>query len=108
MDVESRRPTRASAGFWFFSAALYSVAVSIALLVPPAGLLRQEGAWVVGLLAVPVLLSVLPVAARAQRVLVWGSIALLAGFVLFSIASVGLVYLPALVMLVVAAVRQGR
>ncbi|MCO8275834.1 hypothetical protein M1L60_35165 [Actinoplanes sp. TRM 88003] len=108
MDVESARPTRASAGFWFGAAALYAIAVSIVLLVPPADLLGQEGGGVVVLLAVPVLLSVLALFARGQRILVWGCIALLGGFVLFSIASVGLVYLPGLVMIVVATLRQGR
>jgi hypothetical protein len=108
MSVENARPTRAPAAFWFGAAALYALAVSIVLLAPPAGLFTQEGAWVVALLAIPVLLTALPLFVRTQRILVWGCIALLAAFTLFTIASVGLVYLPALVMLAVATFRQPR
>jgi hypothetical protein len=95
---------RAPGGFWFGAAAIYAVAVSLVLLISLVG---GEGAGVALVLAVPALLSVLPVAARGQRILVWGCVVLLAGFAVVSVASVGLFYLPAVAMLAVGAVRGG-
>ncbi len=58
-------------------------------------------------LAVPVLLSVLALLGR-QRWLIWTAFSLLAAGVLVSIASVGLGFVPGLVLLGVGAVRSGR
>lgn len=101
--VESEREVRAPARFWFGAGAIYAVAVSAVLLV---ALLGNEGAGVALVLAVPAVLSALPVAAGGQRILVWGCIVLLAAFTLVSIASIGLFYLPAVAMLTVGATRS--
>ena len=74
-----------------------------------ASLIGVNGWWVLGLLSVPVLLSVLGfLAARGGiRALVWGVLAVLLAFCVLGAFSVGLYYLPSVVALVVAAVRMG-
>ncbi|MBU2664552.1 hypothetical protein KOI35_13700 [Actinoplanes bogorensis] len=91
--------------FWFGGAAIYSLAVSVVLLI---SLIPAEGAGVGLVLAVPVVLSALPVLLGPQRIVVWGCIGLLTGFVLIGAASIGLFYLPALVMLAIGARQMAR
>ncbi len=102
-----RRQT-APAGFWFGGAALYAFAVSLVLLLqPPNDLLDREGISVVLVLAGPVLIGALPLMVKG-RIVAWGSALLLAGFAFVSVASVGLFFLPGLVLLVIGAVRAGH
>src|SRR5689334_226504 len=100
MRVESVAGTRGR--FWFTGAAIYSLAASVVLLVSLVG---REGGGLALVLAVPVLLSALPLLVGPQRILVWGCAGLLAGFVLIGAASVGLIFVPALVLLVIGARR---
>ncbi|MBL7258971.1 hypothetical protein [Paractinoplanes lichenicola] len=91
--------------FWFGGAAVYSVAASVVWFV---SLVTREGAGVALVLAVPVVLTALPVLLGPQRIVVWGCTGLLAGFVLIGAASVGLSYVPALIMLLIGARQMIR
>ena len=70
-----------------------------------ATLIAENGAWVILLLCVPVALAVLGLvgAARRRRALVWVPAAVLLVFVLLGGFSIGLLYLPAALALLVAA-----
>ncbi|MBB4690886.1 hypothetical protein [Paractinoplanes abujensis] len=91
--------------FWFGGAAVYCLAASIVWFI---SLVSPEGAGVAVVLAVPVVLTALPVLLGPQRIVVWGCTGLLAGFVLIGAASVGLTYVPALIMLVIGARQMTR
>lgn len=103
MRVE--RAERAPGRFWFTGAAIYALATGVVLMV---GLVGQEGAGLALVLAVPVLLGVLPLLVGPQRIVVWGCAALLAGFVLIGAASIGLFFVPALVLLLIGARQLAR
>ncbi|MBM2619823.1 hypothetical protein JIG36_30365 [Actinoplanes sp. LDG1-06] len=91
--------------FWFGGAAIYSLAVSVVLVI---SLFSTEGGGVALVLAVPAVVSGLPALLGAQRIVAWGCIGLLAGFVLIGAASVGLFYVPALIMLLIGARQMMR
>jgi hypothetical protein len=73
-----------------------------------SSLIEVNGWWVVGLLSVPLFLSVVGFLAARGRIrrLVWGMAAVLLAFCIFGAFSVGLYYLPSVVALVVAAARM--
>lgn len=73
-----------------------------------ASLIEVNGWWVLGLLSVPVLLSIGGfLSARARiRGLVWAVAALLLAFGVPGAFSVGIYYLPSVVAMVVAATRM--
>jgi len=73
-------------------------------------LVKQDGAGVLGLLAVPVLLSAASlVAVRAGwRAIFWGLAMAVLAFCLFGAASVGLFYLPAAAALLLAGFSWGE
>jgi hypothetical protein len=73
-----------------------------------ASLIEVNGWWVLGLLSVPVILSVLGFLAARGRIrgLVWGIAVVLLAFCILGAFSVGLYYLPSVVALVVAAARM--
>jgi hypothetical protein len=75
-----------------------------------ASLIEVNGWWVLGLLSVPVILSVLGFLAVRGRIRgpVWGMAAVLLAFCVVGALSVGLFYLPAVVALIVAAARMRR
>lgn len=70
-----------------------------------ASLLAENGMWALGLLAVPVALTVLRVfgAARTYRFLLWSVAVVLLVFSIISGMTIGLFYLPAAIALLVAA-----
>jgi hypothetical protein len=72
-----------------------------------ASLIAVNGWWVLGLLSVPVGLTVFGFLAALGgiRWLVWGLSAVLLGFCVIGVFSVGVYYVPSLVALVVAATR---
>lgn len=69
-----------------------------------ASLIEENGAWVVGLLCVPVALAAagLYCAVRRRRVLLWTCGLALIGFVVASGSSIGLWYAPAALAVLVA------
>jgi hypothetical protein len=75
-----------------------------------ASLIAANGWWVLGLLSVPVALTVVGLLASLGGIgwLVWGVAAVLLGFCVIGAFSVGLYYAPSVVALVVAAVRVGQ
>lgn len=91
--------------FWFTAAAIYALAAAVVLTISLVG---QEGAGVALVLAVPVLLTALPVLVGPQRIVVWGCAVVLAGCVLIGAASVGLIFVPALVLLLIGARQMAR
>lgn len=107
---------------WVTAAVLLTAAVSLALMFLPlvgtddsAGSNREslieQGGWaVVAGLAVPVLISAVPllVPSRLRRWTTVGAGTLLGAGALVSIASVGLFYLPSAALLVVAAIRTWK
>ena len=70
-----------------------------------ASLLAENGMWALGLLAIPVALTVLGVfgAAKSYRFLQWSVAVVLLVFSIISGMSIGLFYLPAAIALLVAA-----
>ncbi|WP_150461902.1 hypothetical protein [Nesterenkonia ebinurensis] len=103
------------ARFFLMLAAGLALAASLALLLIPAGsistetdgqpgvtesvtLLAEHGPWVLILLAVPVVITLLPLLARgtARAILPLLSLVLLGGFVVLALFSIGMFYLPAL------------
>src|SRR5690349_11582117 len=132
----TRQPTSQSGKNWFLAALLVTAAVSLLLLLLPLAttsseqssapssgsaatqqgettsgsesLLAQNGPWLIAVLAVPVLIAALPLLAgrRRQRAAGWGAAALLGIGALVSILSVGLAYLPSVVLLAIGALRS--
>ena len=102
-----------AAGFWLaFSPGFYqgvSVTASssgeVTQRSEQASLLAENGMWALGLLAIPVALTVLGVcgAARSYRFLLWSVAAVLLVFSIVSGMTIGLFYLPAAIVLLVAA-----
>ena len=70
-----------------------------------ASLLAENGMWALGLLAIPVALTVLGEfgALRGHRVLLWSVAVVLLGFSIISGMTIGMFYLPAAIALLVAA-----
>ena len=70
-----------------------------------ASLLAENGMWALGLLAIPVALTVLGVfgAVRSYRFLLWSVAVVLLVFSIISGMTIGLFYLPAAIALLVAA-----
>ena len=104
-----------AAGQWLGAAATAAaLAASLLLAVGPAyepsgdTLIEREGAWVVGLLAVPVAVVALGWIARwrGHRHAALGAAMLLGAFVILGAASIGLFFAPALVLLVLAVTLQ--
>ncbi len=69
-----------------------------------ASLIEENGAWVVGLLCVPVALAALGLycSLRGRRVLLWISGLVLIGFVVVSGFTIGMWYAPAALALLIA------
>jgi len=100
-------------------AAVLAVAASVALALVPTyseatgsgitehrSLPEAEGGWTLALLAAPVLVTMAPLLVRAPKTAAFtrtAAAAVLALFALASIASVGLLYLPAVTFAVLAA-----
>jgi hypothetical protein len=84
----------------WFAAALAASLVTTAILLL---LLDDEGSGVALVLAVPVLLCAAPLVAgsRLRRAVAWTATAALAAGILVSLASIGLFFVPALVLLAV-------
>jgi hypothetical protein len=111
---------------WAIAAVLLTSAVSLSLMFLPlvstttsAGgteqtaresLIENQGWVIAAVLAVPVLISAVPllVPARHRRWATIGSAMLLATGAVVGAASVGLFYLPSVALLVVAAARTGK
>jgi hypothetical protein len=70
-----------------------------------ASLIAENGAWVIGVLCVPVALAAfgLYCAVARRRVLLWAAGLVLLGFVLLSGFTIGLFYVPAAVLVLIAA-----
>lgn len=121
-STTDRRARRDPGRPWVTAAVLLTAAVSLALMFLPlistadsAGsnresLVEQEGWAVAAGLAVPVLISAVPllVPSRLRRWMTVGAGVLLGAGALVSIASVGLFYLPSAALLVVAAIRTWK
>lgn len=92
---------------WLLAAALLAALVSIGFLVAFSG---WEGPGVVVVLLVPVLLLAAPLLTprRARRVVAVATVLLLTIGVVLSIASIGLYYLPSLVLLIIGILRPSR
>lgn len=105
-------PAREDAEFsphrgWLLAAALLAALVSLGFLV---AFLGREGPGVVVILLVPVLLLAAPLLAPrpTRRVVAVTAVLLLTIGVVLSIASIGLYYLPSLVLLIVGILRPSR
>ncbi|MEO3748069.1 hypothetical protein [Plantactinospora sp. B5E13] len=92
---------------WLLAAALLAALVSLGFLV---ALLGREGRGVVVVLLVPVLLLAAPLLAPrpARRVVAVAAVLLLTIGVVLSVASIGLYYLPSLVLLIIGILRPSR
>ena len=102
----------AAAGLWlaFYPSFYQGVSVTAsssgeAVRRTQASLLAENGMWALGLLAVPVALTGLGVfgAARSFRFLLWSVAVVLLVFSVISAMTIGLLYLPAAIALLVAA-----
>ena len=110
-----------AAGGWLAFAPVYQGASQTAsLLGEPAGeivrhtstLIEQNGLQVVPLLLAPIVLTAIALLAlrltndrhAVRRVLLWVPVALLLGFCVLAILSIGIFYLPAAIALLVAAI----
>jgi len=108
---------------WFLAAMLLTVVVSACLLLLPLSaeessdaavhyrtLLDSEGPGIIVTLAVPVLVCAVPLLApaRFRRVAAWGSFALLAVGVVVSLLTIGVFFLPSVILLAIGAGRTRR
>jgi len=71
-------------------------------------LVAENGAWVLGLLAVPLILTGLGLlgATKRYRLFVWGAVVVLFAFCVISAFTIGLWYVPSAITLVVAVALQ--
>ena len=99
--------TRRAGGWWLIAAPVWAIVIGGWLLVSLAG---TEGAGVVLLLAVPVLVSAVPllVPMVLRRFAAWGCVAVLGAAVVVSLASIGLFYVPGVALLAIGATRTEK
>jgi hypothetical protein len=89
---------------------LLTVVAPVILIVAPIyasglSLPQTNGAWAIGVLAIPVVMSALPLLWRNKRA-AGISVVLLGGFMLFTGFSIGLFYAPAVIFMALAIERQ--
>ena len=112
----------AAGGWLVFGPAYQGASQTASLPGEPAGeivrhtstLIEQNGLQVVPLLLAPIVLTAIALLAlrltndrpTARRVLLWGPAALLLGFCVLAILSIGIFYLPAAMALLVAAIAE--
>ena len=112
----AKRLALASFGFAVLGAAIAVFAPLITLCSSTSGgaehctgtsTFDHDGAWVIVAISVPVLLTLLPLLLR-HRVLTVVSTVLLSTFCVLSLASIGLFFVPAAVLMTIAAARDER
>ena len=126
--IQSRRSAARPETRWLLTALLLTVLLALLVLLLPLGssssgggstgptdparvsLLRQEGWGVAAVVLIPVLLCAAPLLARgrARRPVTVVTTGLLGAVVVLGAASVGLLYLPSAVLMLVGALRQAR